>query len=261
MAHEARTHRHLDWRTPLEWLGSSNYWVLETANTILAALACPADPPHVSWIRLFGHLPHLSAAQAWSPLWELARTTAGVQIAAIVVKPWFEDLLSANGFTFKQNIVMLELQGKNFRPIPTLPALQIRPMRESDLPTVAELDLEAFGPFWHNSLDALQRAYQLASYASVAEDETGLIGYQLSTGNPFATHLARLAVGRNAQGRGIGSALVSELIQKLNPNSMPRLSVNTQADNAASLAVYKKIGFIRTGESYPVLTYSNGDEQ
>jgi ribosomal protein S18 acetylase RimI-like enzyme len=32
------------------------------------------------------------------------------------------------------------------------------------------------------------------------------------------------------------------------------LTVNTQADNAASLALYHKLGFRRTGEQFPVYT-------
>lgn len=260
MFSETNIHRHLDWRTPLEWLGAPHYWVLEEADKVSAALACPEDPPQVAWIRLFGHHAHLSAAEAWSPLWEIARAVAveqaNLQVAAIVVKRWFQDLLYSAGFSLKQNIVMLDLQKKDFRPFPIPQGIHIRPLQESDLPAVARLDLEAFGSFWHNSLDALQRAKTLASYASVAEDESGLLGYQLSTGNPFGTHLARLAVCKAAQGRGIGSALVSELIQKMNLDRTSRLSVNTQEDNSASLNVYKKIGFKRTGEAYPVLVYA-----
>jgi hypothetical protein len=33
---------------------------------------------------------------------------------------------------------------------------------------------------------------------------------------------------------------------------MYRLTVNTQSDNASSLALYKKTGFLETGERYPV---------
>ncbi len=259
MFYEANLHRHLDWRTPLDWLGSPNYWVLDEGNRISGSLACPEDPSRVAWIRLFGYLTHLSATEAWYPLWDMVRTTvveqAQTQIAAIVVKHWFQNLLLSSGFQLKQNIVLLELRGENFRSFRMPQDITIRPMDEDDLNAVALLDFEAFGTFWHNSLESLKRAKAQSSYASVAEDSSGLIGYQLSTGNPFGTHLARLGVRKDAQGRGIGTALVSELIHKLDPNRMPRLSVNTQADNMASLALYKKIGFTLTGEHYPVLVY------
>ncbi len=258
MFYEANVHRHLDWRTPLDWLGSPNYWVLEDAGQITAALACPQDPPQVAWIRLFGHLSHLDVTEAWSPLWDIARAQ-NVQMAAIVVKHWFQNLLLSSGFELKQNIVLLELKKENFRSFPVPGDVRIRTMTTEDLPTVADLDIDAFGPFWHNSLDALIRAHAQAVQATVAEDDSGVIGYQLSTGNLFGSHLARLGVRSEAQGRGVGAALVSDLIQRLNSPHVARLSVNTQADNAASLALYKKIGFTRTGEHYPVLAYPKGD--
>lgn len=258
MFYEANVHRHLDWRAPLDWLGSPNYWVLEDAGKITAALACPQDPPQVAWIRLFGHLSHLDVTEAWSPLWDIARAQ-NVQMAAIVVKHWFQTLLLSSGFELKQNIVLLELKKENFRSFPVPRDVRIRTMTADDLPTVADLDIDAFGPFWHNSLDALTRAHAQAVQTTVAEDDSGVIGYQLSTGNLFGSHLARLGVRSEAQGRGVGAALVSDLIQRLNSPHAARLSVNTQADNAASLALYKKIGFTHTGEHYPVLAYPKGD--
>ena len=41
---ESHVHRHLDWRTPLDWLGFSPYWVFEEGRQISGALACPPDP-------------------------------------------------------------------------------------------------------------------------------------------------------------------------------------------------------------------------
>ncbi|MFN8412227.1 MAG: GNAT family N-acetyltransferase [Anaerolineales bacterium] len=261
MFYEANVHRHLDWRTPLDWLGSPNYWVLEDGGRIVAGLACPEDPPQVAWIRLFGYLTHLPAADAWLPLWEAVRATATrmgqTQIAAIVIKHWFQNLLLASGFKLAQNIVLLDLRGENFKPFKIPQGVQIRTMTAEDIPTVERIDLEAFGGFWHNSHDALQRARSQAMNATVAEDSSGVIvGYQISTGSPFGAHLARLGVVKEAQGKGIGAALVSELVRELDPKHMARLSVNTQSDNMASLALYKKLGFIRTGEHYPVLVYS-----
>jgi ribosomal protein S18 acetylase RimI-like enzyme len=257
---EANTHRHLDWRSPIEWLGSPNYWVLEEDGRITAALACPEDPPHVAWLRVFGYSPHLSGFEAWSALWgvarnEITRASAQTQIAVIVVKQWFQNLLLSTGFDLKQNIVLLQLSNENVKPIVMPQDIRIRPMQEADMPVIIKIDLAAFGPFWHNTIDSLQRARSQSVSATVAEDDSGVIGYQISTGNPFGAHLARLGVQPEAQGRGIGTALVSDLIQGMGGHRFSRLSVNTQSDNAASLALYKKLGFIRTGEHFPVLVY------
>jgi ribosomal protein S18 acetylase RimI-like enzyme len=256
--YESNTHRHLDWHSPLEWLGSPNYWVREESGRITAALACPEDPPRVAWIRFFGHYQYLSAPQAWTSLWETAHgeiTRANTQtyIAAIVVKQWFQSLLLSSGFELKQNIVLLDLKHENIRPFSAPHGIRIRPMQDADMSAVANLDLVAFGQFWHNTQNALQRARSQCASAMVAEDDSGVIGYQLSTKNPLGAHLARLGVQPEAQGRGVGSALVSHLIQGFQAGQLNRLSVNTQSDNAASLALYKKLGFVLTGEHFPVL--------
>jgi len=43
-----------------------------------------------------------------------------------------------------------------------------------------------------------------------------------------------------------------DLVQQAERQRMPRLTVNTQGDNAPSLALYQKAGFRSTGECYPV---------
>jgi ribosomal-protein-alanine N-acetyltransferase len=128
-------------------------------------------------------------------------------------------------------------------------------MQEADLFAVTKLDNDAFGNFWHNTFDSLQRAYAQAFCARVAENDSGLVGYQISTGNPFGAHLARLGVRPEAQGRGVGRALVDDLLLFLTANQIDKLSVNTQSDNTASLSLYQKIGFVRTGEYFPVLVH------
>ncbi|MBN8654577.1 MAG: N-acetyltransferase [Anaerolineae bacterium] len=260
LTQESNTHRHLDWRTALEWIGAENFWVLEDQGTVVAALACPEDPPDVAWIRLFSHHPHLSGPEAWSAIWEVAHpeifaSNPKAVVASIAMKQWWHDLLVQNGFEQRFNIVLLELRSENFSNYPTPQDIYIRPMQEADFVTVEQIDRQAFGTFWHNTLDSLQRAHGQAFYSSVAEDESGVIGYQLSTGNPFGAHLARLAVRPEAQRKGVASALVQNLIQKAGALQSGRLSVNTQQDNHASLRLYEKLGFVRTGEYYPVLVY------
>jgi len=49
------------------------------------------------------------------------------------------------------------------------------------------------------------------------------------------------------QGRGVGRLLVADLIQQAERHGMYRLTVNTQSDNSASLALYRKIGFMKPG--------------
>jgi ribosomal-protein-alanine N-acetyltransferase len=254
--YEPYIHRHLDWRTPLDWLGAPEFWVAEYGRLVTAALACPIDPVNVAWIRLFASSGDLTLTDSWSLLWkaaaEVLANQTGITIAAITTQDWFAPLLQSSGFSITQHIVILEHEGDPAHPKQDLPGISIRPMTSLDLPTVADLDAAAFIPLWQNSLDALQRALAQAGWASVAESHEGIVGYQISTYNPFGGHLARLAVHPGVQHKGIGFALVNDLLHESALRGLRKITVNTQDDNAASLALYHRIGFNRTNEEYPV---------
>jgi ribosomal protein S18 acetylase RimI-like enzyme len=255
---ENRLHRHLDWRSPLEWLGAPFYWALDDGGHIAAALACPPEREGIAWVRLFVYSGRWSAENAWGMLWPAAREeiahVGGAKVAAIAIQPWFQNLLAGSGFENRQQIVLLEWR---YQPIVARNAegIRIRKMTELDLPEVEKTDAASFDPLWQNPLETLRRAYAQALYATVAETENGLIGYQISTGGGQRAHLARLAVHPAVQGKGAGRALLNDLFVFLTPMGISRLSVNTQSDNQASLNLYQRMGFVRTGEQYPVYTF------
>ena len=257
---ETHLHRHLDWRSPLEWLGAPFYWALEEGKHITAALACPTEVEGIAWVRLFVYSMRWSPHNAWSMLWSAAQDeiakAGGATVAAIAMQHWFQQVLAGSGFENRQQIVMLEWHGFASQSWTAREAdsVNIRPMKQSDLQAVTKIDHASFETLWHNSLDTLERAYTQALYATVAESGNGIIGYQMSTGHKQRAHLARLAVHPNVQGQGIGQALLGDLFQKLGSSGILRLSVNTQNNNTASLTLYKKMGFHRTGEEYPVYT-------
>ena len=255
---ETRIHRHLDWRTPLEWLGAPFYWALEERGQITAALACPVEAMGIAWVRLFVYAGRWTAENSWNMLWNTAQQeiirAGGAKVAAIAMQPWFQNVLVASGFENRQGIVMLEWQ---YQPWASSDAqgIRIRKMEAADLPEVERTDAAAFPPLWQNPLDTLHRGFNQSLYATVAEDEHGIVGYQISTGGHARAHLARLAVHPSMQGRGVGRAIISDLFKAMYQYGIPRLSVNTQSDNQVSLSLYKRMGFLLTGEQYPVYTF------
>jgi ribosomal protein S18 acetylase RimI-like enzyme len=252
----AYIHRHLDWRYALDWLGSPPFFVLENRDQIISALACPPDPPQVAWVRLFATSGTVSLEEAWQTLWDAARLELArkgrFMAAAIVLQEWYQDLLQASGFFSRQSIVMLEREGRMPVEEPLPAGLSVRAMFQYDLPAVVEVDAAAFDLLWQNSLPALEQAYPQAVLATVVEAEGQVLGYQISTSNPYGIHLARLAVRPEMQGRGLGRALIADLVRQAERRGVYHLTVNTQSDNAASLALYKKTGFCETGERFPV---------
>ncbi|HKY54362.1 MAG TPA: GNAT family N-acetyltransferase [Anaerolineales bacterium] len=255
---ETRLHRHMDWRSPLELLGAPFYWALEDSGQVIAALACSPEAKGINWVRLFVYAGRWDANHAWTMLWDTAREeisrAGGATVAAIAMQPWFQQVLAASRFVNRQHIVMLEWRYHPWTGSETS-GIRIRKMTEADLPEVEKTDAASFTPLWQNPLDTLRRAFSQTLFATVAEDEKGIVGYQLTTGGRTHAHLARLAVHPSAQGRGAGRALLVELFGRLTQMGVTRLTVNTQSDNDASLGLYQKMGFVRTGEEYPVYTF------
>lgn len=250
-------HRHLDWHQPGEWLGEMPFWLIVSRNRILSLLAIPEDPPGVAWVQMFGHDRLHGLRDAWSEL--LAKCLehfAGqeVQIAAIGLSEWFTELLIEFGFKYYQSIVVLEHNSQP-APLEKRDGVVIRPATMEDLPHLLKIDNEVFEPLWRLSADGLEHAFQESAYTSVAVYDRSIIGYQLSTTSTFGGHLARLAVIKDMQGRGVGEFLVEEMLHNFWDQGIHQVSVNTQHDNLKSLRVYQKTQFTSTNESFPIFVW------
>lgn len=256
---ETIVHRHLDWRPPLDWIGRRPYLVAEHNHDLIAALACPPDPPDIAWIRLFAVSSEANTHEAWNALWSRARGQLiedKVKYAtAIPLQGWFARLLETSRFQQTTEVMMLLWKGTELPPRREIPEVTIRPMNMDDIDAVEQLDHLAFGKLWHNSRESLTLAYRQAAVATVAEKNNQIIAYQISTANHMGGHLARLAVYPKFHGEGIGYAVLQDLLKQFERRGAKHISVNTQSDNPASLALYKKAGFIMTGETHPVYQY------
>lgn len=254
-------HRHPGWRSVQEWLPYQPFWVLKREQNILAALACPVEPKGVAWVRLFASRFPNRPASTWAQLFEQVYQSLPdpkPAIAALGLSNWFSELLIKNNFEEKNRIVILFWDAAQQPVSPLLvPHTLLRQMSSSDLIHVLKLDHQAFKPLWQISLDALNTAFQQSAYATVAEKNGQVIGYQISTTTHNATCLERLAVSPDQQGQGIGASLVYDLIDDFQLSSAMHLTVNTQQDNLPSQALYQKMGFKMTGESYPVFVYQH----
>jgi ribosomal-protein-alanine N-acetyltransferase len=147
---------------------------------------------------------------------------------------------------------MLAWERQALPPLRPVPALSIRPINLKDLPVVEQIDRAAFMPVWQNSQDSLEQALRQSAFSTLAEINGAPVGYQISTTTAGGSHLARLAVLPAYQGRGVGFALLRHMLEEMAQRGARTVTVNTQANNAASLRLYEGIGFMRTGEAFPV---------
>jgi ribosomal protein S18 acetylase RimI-like enzyme len=255
-SYEFYTHRHLDWRQPVDWLGSHPFWLLERRKRVVGALSCPPDPPEIPWVRFFAATSSSQVSEIWETL--LVRTILQLkemhqhELASLALSDWFAHLLSLSGFQHGQDIVVLTWEAREHPPARSTPDLRLRAMHAGDIEQVFEVDKSAFHPLWQISPNTLRKSFEQAAFATVAEFEGQIAGYQISTNTGRNVHLARLAVSPQAQRKGIGAALVQDLQRTFLKRRLRSLSVNTQNDNYASLALYQRMGFVIGEERFPV---------
>ncbi len=256
-------HRHLDWRPPLDWIGREPFLKASRNGEVLAALACPPDPPNVAWIRLFASAYSDSIESVWQELWgacarQLQEYTGPLRIAAIPLQSWFQQLLENSHFSCDHHVVVLVWERSEISTDQQDHSVTIRPMVLDDIPRVEKIDASAFGGVWQNSQSCLEIAFRQSAVATIAEQYGMPVGYQISTATQMGGHLARLAVLPDYQGRGIGYSLVNDMLSQFYRRGARSVTVNTQHDNQDSLSLYQRAGFHLTGEEYPVYEYRSG---
>ncbi len=254
------THQHLDWKAPLEWIGSRPNLVLEQTGDIVATLTCPPEVPGIAWIRLFTVSAAVNVRTAWHALWRVAAEEVArmgeFAIAAISIQGWFNNLLESSDFIHHDDVIVLIRDQQTTLPAREFAEVSIREMTPEDLPVVVALDNAAFGTVWRNSSESLGLAFQQSKLATVAMRGSEMVGYQFSTVGAMGGHLARLAVKPGYQNCGIGYMVLRDLINQFYRQGVMHVTVNTQRNNRSSLALYARAGFSLTGESYRVYQYS-----
>ncbi|HLE29090.1 MAG TPA: GNAT family N-acetyltransferase [Anaerolineales bacterium] len=257
-----RTHTHLDWRPVEDWLGSQPFLLAKRGKRVVGALACPPDPPHTAWVRLFaastGEAPEKVWNLLWPRTWEMLQSARVKIVAGMSLDPWMKKLYQIAGFTYILDVVVLARSRRPPAPGMTPGPARIRRAHLRDYEAIIAADLAAFAPPWQMSPPVIRTAIAQAEYLTVAEVGGEVVGYQLTTPAQEGGHLARLAVLLHWQGQGIGQALIADLTAYYDQRGARTLTVNTQNTNTASLAVYRRAGFELNGTRFPVLQLTLG---
>jgi [ribosomal protein S18]-alanine N-acetyltransferase len=251
---ESRVHVHLDWKSAEDWIGVQPFFIAERRGRLVGVLACPPAPPDTAWVRVFALQGSIAAEEVWQLLWPRVRQAlVGLgtqQVAGLSLDDWIDPLYLATGFKHTHSVVVLT---RAATPMPAADGRAcIRPATEAERPTLLAVDTAAFHPPWQISEVIARKAMAQARWLTVAEIDGQIVGYQLTTSTLNGAHLSRLAVLPRWQGRGLGAALVSNMIEECRQQGAREISVNTQDSNAASLALYQRLGFRLNGVSYPV---------
>ncbi len=250
-------HKHLDWKDVLEWVEEEPFLLHFNGDRLTGILSCAADPPGVNWIHCYAALHQTDLQETFTGfLTELQQKYrhSVTSLFSVGLQDPFCKLLEKTGFSNKQNIVVLAWNGESPPVLRCPPGILVRSMEPSDLEGVHRLDKLVFEPIWRFSESALHRAFLQSERATVAEEDDQIIGYELTTANHFSAHLARLAVHPVYQRRNIGTTLMKEMMDSFQRSGRRQITVNTQDNNASSIALYQKMNFQLSGDTFPVYT-------
>jgi ribosomal-protein-alanine N-acetyltransferase len=124
--------------------------------------------------------------------------------------------------------------------------LTVTPMRRRHLASVLDIEAEVYPTPWSARLfdDELGRRGRAYVVARVGEQVVGYAGVLMIADDG---HIATVAVDPAWQGRGIGRALLAELVHGALAMGANQLTLEVRVSNEAAKALYRRFGFVPAG--------------
>jgi ribosomal-protein-alanine N-acetyltransferase len=147
-----------------------------------------------------------------------------------------------SGFSIRGRLYLLSHDLESLPP----PTRRTRRARAADNDALLEVDTAAFDDFWKFDAVGLDQAARATprSHTRVTR-EVPLCGYALFGRADDVGYVQRLAIRPDAQGRGLGPALLTDGLRWLRLHSARSAFVNTQVENERALGLYERAGFRR----------------
>jgi len=133
-------------------------------------------------------------------------------------------------------------------PAPTLPtAVRLREMTADDVPAVMALERVLFPlDAWSEGMLRDELAEPGRHYV-VAESGDAVVGYAGLRTVPPEGDVQTMAVSEQAWGRGIGSALLTALLDQAAVRGVSHMFLEVRSDNPRAQELYKRFGFVQIG--------------
>jgi GNAT superfamily N-acetyltransferase len=254
-----RSHQNLDWLSLEELLQQYLCHIGIDNKELVGVLSIPSEKTRFAWVRLAASYNRTNSIDIMKLLWDKAKYKLQKQgiscVCALSTNCWSEILLDSWSYNTTNEIVALRRKNKSV-PINTHSLAHIRKATYGDLSEIISVDSTSFHAMWRYSSYMLQIALQKAKYATVAVINNSCIGYLLATMDTNVPFVARIAVAPEYQKHGIGRALIVNMLDYYNNGTCPVTEVVTQADNYASISLYKSLDFQLIGQVGHVWTYN-----
>ena len=127
--------------------------------------------------------------------------------------------------------------------------LEIRRLAYPDLPQVIAIERQVFPTPWSLAMFVLELSKQSGiCLAAVLEAERGrrLVGYLICSRYETVWHVMNVAVAPEQQRRGVASALLAELYERVEDESA-RYTLEVRRSNLLAIRLYEREGFRAAG--------------
>jgi ribosomal-protein-alanine N-acetyltransferase len=139
---------------------------------------------------------------------------------------------------------------------PPAAALQIRRLTYADLPQVVAIERRAFTTPWSLAMFVLELS-KPSGVCLAAEVAGELAGYLVCSRYDTVWHVMNVAVDPDRRRRGIATALIGALLERIGGDAQVTLEV--RRSNTGALALYERFGF-RSAGVRPRYYADNGED-
>jgi [ribosomal protein S18]-alanine N-acetyltransferase len=127
---------------------------------------------------------------------------------------------------------------------PPAAAVEIRRLTYADLPQVVAIERRAFTTPWSLAMFVLELS-KPSGVCLAAEVESELTGYLVCSRYDAVWHLMNVAVDPDRRRRGIATALIGALLERVGPDG--QLTLEVRRSNEGAIALYERFGFRSAG--------------
>jgi ribosomal-protein-alanine N-acetyltransferase len=127
---------------------------------------------------------------------------------------------------------------------PPAAAVEIRRLIYADLPQVVAIERRAFTTPWSLAMFVLELS-KPSGICLAAEVESELVGYTICSRYDTVWHVMNVAVDTDRRRRGIATALIGALLERVGDDAQVTLEV--RKSNTGALALYERFGFRSAG--------------
>jgi [ribosomal protein S18]-alanine N-acetyltransferase len=125
-------------------------------------------------------------------------------------------------------------------------AVELRPLRTSDLDAIEEIERASYPTPWSRSMFAgeLSKPSGICLGAFQGED---MLGYLIVARYVDAWHVMNVAVDPNCRGRGVARALLERLFVLTDNDSERGYTLEVRVTNGVAIHLYESLAFVATG--------------